>query len=222
MRKNKQLYMDVAGHADSRLSERKKIVNGRAGQFRIPRRYHLKAEKLIELRQRMNDTNRFISPYGANRLYSHIIEALVILGPNKPHPVSIVFEKFKEVTSDPKTVKNGKTAWQRFSEKPCRNMETGRDDLARFLLNIEVLQRLGGNHPYGLKLAQVGSCIDILVDANRQVRIQLRIGIPDGDFVQPINTNRKRRYTKTVDGVSAGLIITSSDDSIEEEEEDEE
>jgi hypothetical protein len=39
------------------------------------------------------------------------------------------------------------------------------------------------------------------------VKVQLRTGIADGDPVQPLNTNRKRKYTKTVDSIPAGLII---------------
>jgi hypothetical protein len=167
----------------------------------------------------MQEQGRFISPYGANRLYSFIIDSLVALGTGKPHPVSIVYKKFQEITSKPETIKVGKTAWQRFSERPCRNVETGRDDFTRFLQNVEVLQRLGGNHPYGFKLAQVGACIDIVVDANRQVKIQLRTGIADGDPVQPLNTNRKRKYTKTVDSIPAGLIISEAEHLAEVEEE---
>lgn len=206
-RKNKQLYMDVAGHANTPLSARKAVVNGRGGESRVPRKYHLKADKLVEIRRQMQDSGRFISPYGANRLYSFIIDSLVALGTGKPHPVSVVYKKFQEIASKPETTKAGKTAWQRFVERPCRNAETGRDDFTRFLQNIEVLQRLGGNHPYGFKLAQVGACIDIVVDATRQVKVQLRTGIADGDPVQPLNTNRKRKYTKTVDSIPAGLII---------------
>jgi hypothetical protein len=223
-RKNKQLYMDVAVQAGTPVSARKKVANGRGGESKIPRKYHLKAEKLIELRRQMKEAGHFISPYGANRLYSFIIDSIVALGVGKPHPVSLVYKKFQEIASKPETTKAGKTAWQRFSERPCRNAETGRDDFTRFLQNIEVLQRLGGNHPYAFKLAQVGACIDIVVDANRQVKVQLRTGIADGDPVQPLNTNRKRKYTKTVDHIPAGLIIndieSSSTDVIENEDED--
>jgi hypothetical protein len=209
--KNKQLYMDVAGYANTPLSARKKVVNGRGGESRVPRKYHLKAEKLIEVRRQIAESGHFVSPYGANRLYSFIIDALVSLGVGKSHSVSTVYKKFQEIASKPDTIKAGKTAWQRFVDRPCRNVDTGRDDFTRFLQNIEVLQRLGGNHPYGLKLAQVGACIDIVVDANRQVKIMLRTGIADGDPVQPINTNRKRKYTKTVDSVPAGLIINENE-----------
>lgn len=223
MAKKKQLYMDVAGHASIPISRREAVVKGRGGEKKVPRMYHLTAEKLIELRRQMAAEGRFISPYGANRLYSFIIEALVLLGPG-PHPVSTVYKKFEEVSSHPRTMnENGKTAWQRFVDRPCRNEKTGRDDFPRFLYNLEVLQRLGGNHPYGLKLAQVGACIDIVVDVTRQVKVQLRTGIADGDPVRPVNTNRKRKYTKTVDSVPAGLIINdlpSGEKSVDSEESD--
>jgi hypothetical protein len=53
----------------------------------------------------------------------------------------------------------------------------------------------------------MGACIDILTDQDQQVLVQLRTGIADGDIVKPVNTNRRRNYTKTVDSVSAGMII---------------
>jgi len=220
-KKNKQLYMDVAGHANIPLSARKKVVAGRGGESKVPRKYHLKADKLVELRRQIQDAGHFISPYGANRLYSFIIDALVLLGTGKPHPVSVVYKKFQEVASKPETIKHGMTAWERFIERPCRNPDTGRDDFTRFLQNIEVLQRLGGNHPYGFKLAQIGACIDIVVDANRQVKVQLRTGIADGDPVHPLNTNRKRKYTKTVDSIPAGLIIDEAEQSDDDQSDDE-
>lgn len=221
-KKTKQLYMDVAGHANTPLSARKKVVNGRGGEHKAPRKYHLKAEKLIELRRKMAEVGHFVSPYGANRLYSFIIDSLVILGIGKPHPISVVYKKFQEVASKPETMKNGKTAWQRFIERECRNADTGRDEFTRFIQNIEVLQRLGGNNPYGFKLAQVGACIDIVVDVSGQVKVQLRTGIADGDPVHPLNTNRKRKYTKTVDSIPAGLIINDQSTDIGDDKDDDE
>lgn len=207
MANGRQLYIDVASHADVPLASRKKIINGRSGELRVPRRYHLKVDKLISLRNQMKETGRFISPYGANRLYTFIVEALVELGVNKPHACNEVWDKFKEVASRPETVKAGKTAWERFSERPCRNTATGLDDFSRFLQNLEVLQRIGGNAPYGFKLSQVGACIDILMDIETGMKVQLRTGIADDEPVKPINMNRKRAYKKTVDSLPAGKLI---------------
>lgn len=204
----RQLYLDVASHANAPLNQRKKVADGRGGERKIPRRYHLMAGEVVALRKEMAEAGKFVSPYGAGRIYTYIIDSLVSLGTGKPHTVIAVYNKFVELASDERTRDtNGRTLWDRFDSKVSRNVETGRDSMGKFMQNVEVLQRLGGDHPYAFKLAQVGACIDILVDATRQVRIQLRTGIPDGEAVRPINTNRKRNYTKTVDEVPAGTII---------------
>lgn len=204
----RQLYMDVATFANAPLSERIFCADGRGGVKKIPRRYHLLPEELITLKKDMAEKNKFISPYGTGRLYTFILDSLVALGAGKAHPVSAVFAKFEQLASHESTKdKNGHTLWHRFANKAPRNPKTGRDPLAKFLQNIEVLQRLGGDHPYAFKLAQVGACIDIYVDAARQIKIQLRTGIPHGDPVKPVNLNRKRQYTKTVDEVRSGIII---------------
>lgn len=223
MAKSRQLYLDVASHAEIPLANRKEVVSGRGGELRVPRRYHLKADKLIALRNQMKESGHFISPYGANRLYTFIIEALSELGTNKPHACNVVWEKFKEVASRPGTTKAGKTAWERFSERPSRSATTGLDDFSRFLQNLEVLQRLGGDHPYGFKLSQVGACIDILMDIETGMKVQLRTGITDGEPVKPVNMSRKRVYKKTVDFIPAGTLIDavfSDDEGASEESED--
>lgn len=207
-KEKRQLYMDVAVHANAPLSERKAVVAGRNGERKIPRRYHLMAEELVLVNKEIQESGRFKSPYGAGRIYTYIIEALVILGVNKAHAFNEVYEKFIELASDAKTLdKDNKTLWERFDKKETRNVSTGRDACGKFMQNLEVLQRLGGDHPYALKLSQVGACIDILVDANHQIRVQLRTNIPYGTAVKPINMNRKRNYTKTVDSLPSGLII---------------
>jgi hypothetical protein len=207
----RQLYTEVAGIADEPIARRGAVAQGRGENLKIPRRYHLSAEKLISLRKRMAEENKFISPYGENRLYTYIIDSLVSLGIDQAHPIGAVWAKFQEISSKPETMKGGKTAWQRFSERETRNADTGLDDFSRFVQNIEVLQRFGGITPYGLKLAQVGACIDVLVEMNGayrgMIKIQLRTGIADGDPVKPVNLNRKRAYTKTVDSLPAGMLI---------------
>ena len=208
MSKPRQLYMDVASHANAPLSKRKKVAEGRGGERKVPRRYHLMADEIVLLRKNMEEAGRFISPYGPGRLYSFIIDSLVSLGVGDSHAFIDVYSKFIELASHENTRDNqGRTLWERFSSKISRNTETGRCTMGKFMQNIEVLQRLGGDHPYAFKLSQLGACIDIFIDANRQVRIQLRTGIPDGEPVRPVNTNRKRKYTKTLDSVLAGTVI---------------
>ena len=162
------------------------------------------------LKKEMQEAQRFISPYGSGRIYTYIIDSLVSLGVGKSHPFVMVYEKFIELASEESTRDElGRTLWDRFDKKESRNTDTGRCSLGKFMQNLEVLQRLGGDHPYALKLAQVGACIDILKDQNQEVKIQLKVGIPDGEAVHPVNMNRKRTYTKTVISVPSGLIIAN-------------
>jgi hypothetical protein len=210
--KAKQLYLDVAQQASIPISEREKCAVGRGGVNKVPRCYHLSKEDLLSLQKRIQDSGKFISPYGSGRLYTYIIESLVSLGVNESHPFSAVFAKFKELASC-ETSKNetGKTMWERFTGRSPRNAETAKDPLARIMQNIQVMQRLGGKDPYGFKLAQLGACIDVFVqaqaDPSRRVMIQLRTNIPRNDPVKPINTDRKRSYKKTVDSIPAGIVI---------------
>ena len=204
----RQLYLDVAMHANAPVNERKAVVKGRGGEHKIPRRYHLQADELVALRNQIQESGRFISPYGVGRIYTFIIESLVELGTCRAHDFQLVYEKFKELASSEKTRNTvGKTLWDRFVDREVRNIETGRDAMGKFMQNLEVLQRLGGDHPYAFKLAQVGACIDILTDQDQKIHVQLRTGIADGDPVKPVNTNRRRNYTKTVDFVPAGMLI---------------
>lgn len=204
----RQLYMDVASKANAPLNKREKCAVGRRGKQKIPRRYHLMGDELIALKNEIQEKGRFVSPYGAGRLYTFIIESLVALGTGKAHPIGSVYSKFKELASDKSTKKeDGSTLWDRYSKKEPRNPKTARGPLAKFIQNIEVMQRLGGSHPYAFKLAQLGACIDIFVESSKSMKVLLRIGIPVGDPVRPVNMNRKRAYRKTVDQIPSGMIV---------------
>lgn len=209
--KTRSLYLDIASQANGPSRSRTACIKGRDGVRKIPRRYHLQSDEIVQLKKEMQEKKSFISPYGNGRIYSYIIESLILLGTEESHLFSTVYDKFVEIASAEATRdKSGQTLWDRFDKREARNQYTARDARGKFSQNIEVLQRLGGDHPYGLKLAQVGACIDILVDENQQVKIQLRIGIADGDPVRPVNMNRKRSYTKTVDSVPSGVLVANS------------
>ena len=147
-------YVDVAAAANPSLRDRTPIAR-KNGEFRVLRRYHLLRNKVEALQAEIKRTGRFVSPYGANRLYSMVINSLVEAGTNIDHPVSVVFGKFRELMNDPSTIRNNQTAWDRFNQKTPRNENTHLTSFPRYIYNLEVLQRLGGDHPYGFKLAQL-------------------------------------------------------------------
>jgi len=214
VRKNVRFYKDIAQETMKPLSDRQAVAIGRGGRKLIPRCHHLSAEEIALHQEKCNKAGRFLSPYrGTEGQYNAILEALSLLGENKVHLSSAVYKKIEEIQSDPKTVdSSGKTAWERFINKPLRNEDTGRSAFRRFQQNCCVLQRLGGQNPYGLKLAQVGACIDIVkvsqtTPDGKAVFIEgvcLRTGIKD--LVTPINESKKRKYKKSVDSMVPGPI----------------
>lgn len=208
MAKQRSLYLDKAQFANVPLSERKQVIVGRAGQRRVVRRHHLMPSQIALIKARILQTGRFVSPYGANRLYTLMIDSVAALGENQVHGIGEVFAKFREIANDPCTLRGHKTAWDRFSKREARNEKTHRDALARFVANLEVLQRLGGDHPYGLKLAQLGACIDLLIDKQTKIiQVRLRTNIVDGAAVIPVNENRKRKHNKVNSLIVSGLVV---------------
>ena len=200
------VYFDTAtGRRPVRNS--KSVVIGRGGEERRLRCYHLSPEQIAAYRARIAAEGHFVSPYCAVRMHSTIVRAFVACGTNVVHPVHVVFDAFRGLMNDPSTIRNGKTAWQRYDAKRPRNEATHLAAFPRFLQTLEFLQRLGGNHPIGLKLAQLGACIDILRANDGMLQVRLRTDIPVGSSVQPINENRVRKYTKTVTSVPSGYIL---------------
>ncbi len=173
------------------------------------RNHHLTNDEIVSLRAKMQETGKFISPYGKNRLYTFILDSLSSLGENQIHHINAVFNKFVEIASHESTKdENEQTLWERFSAKQPRNLSSARDVAGKFKQNLEVMQRLSGQHPYGLKLAQVGACIDIYMDSESQLKVCLRTNIPHGDPVKPINTSRKRQHKKAIEEVSSGVSVS--------------
>ena len=207
-------YSEIASEANKPLSSRQPVAAGRGGKKQIPRRYHLAAEEIEAHKKRCLEAGRFISPYrGSEGQYNAILESLSLLGENQVHLSREVFKKLEEVLSREETKdKEGKTAWQRFIDKPSRNNETGRSPFRRFQQNCTVLQRHGGQNPYGLKLAQVGACVDILkisqkMADDKEIFVEgLRLRTGETKLVAPVNEQKKRNYKRSVEGICPGPL----------------
>jgi len=125
---------------------------------------HLKKieDKRIELGLSKQD---FINPYLFFRKsgnYAAIIQSLMNLGLNNFHSEGKIVQEVKKILSDKKDGK-GKNAWESFCNKKSQtkvesNVSSPED---KIIYNCGVIQRLGGLHPYGLRLAQCGACVDI-------------------------------------------------------------
>jgi len=197
-------YYAHAVEATTPTSQRPDSVTRRDGRSQKVRRHHLTEDVLDRKMVEMKAAGRWIGPFNRWKTYWAITEALYQLGPNESHLFGAVFAKVEELMSD-ESSRDAKemTAWARFADKDARNESSGKDVLGRLWDSIRVLQRLGGANPYGLKLAQLGACINIYGDSDEPY-IELKIGILAGHDVSPINETRSRRYPRTVASVPSG------------------
>lgn len=196
--KQKTAYREIADQASKSIVDRQAIVPGRNGKMVIPRCYHLKPEKAGLLVEAMKEKGRFVAPFRRGGAYWGVIEALAVLGSNKRHLFAKVAEKMQEIMSEDavKDVKAGKTAWEKFVGRAPKSQKTPRDTFGKILQNIEVLQRLGGAHPYAYKMAQMGACINLYKTdeaGSEGIYIELKTGIENKQSIIPINERRDRR-----------------------------
>lgn len=210
-KKPRKTYYDFVREAQKPISERKATVEGRNGEMRAIRRHHLDEGPQSELLRRMEAEGRWISPYKPPDACWGSTEALAALGPNEFHPIADVLKKMQEIMSAEETRnKAGKTAWERFKEKRPRSKKNGLDWFGRVLQNLSVLQRLGGYDPYGLKLVQVGACIDLKPDEHGSPLVRLRTGIPKGEPVIPLNELKQRHCARSVESVPSMISFPNA------------
>lgn len=204
MKKNK--YVEHISEANRPIGERTPTVPSRKGELLTVRRHHINLTDQMELRSQAQAAGRFIAPYRVGSIYWSIVEALSLLGENKEHTFAAFWGKLEEVMSQHKA-EGGITQWEKYCGRALRSASTGKNVIERTHQNIRVLQRLGGANPYGLKLAQLNACIDVLGDSNG-VRFCLRTGIPNGSEVVPVCEIRGRSYQ--VASAVAGYSVTEA------------
>ena len=174
-------------------NEREDITN-RRGKVVVPRKYHMtkKQEKSFRIKfdneikgvsKAIKETagSKFMNTYRRAGIYYGCIQSLYLLGCNKWHKFLPIFLKIEKVMSCVEN-KDGQTAWYRFNTKSPRSVDnkvvtTAKDVKGRIEQNMRVLQRLGGLHPYGMKLLQVNSCIDIRRMKDSKFEYRLRTDI---------------------------------------------
>jgi len=203
---DRDTYYAHAKEADAPAKQRPESVDGRNGGKKKLRRHHLTRAQMDSLLEAMKQKERWLCPFNPPKAYWGLVEALYQLGPNKRHLFGEVYAKMREIMSeDEYKDAAGRTAWEKFEGKSNRSCTTGKDAFDRIMQNIRVLQRLGGANPYGLKLAQVGACINVYGTKSKPY-VELRIGIRSGDDVSPVNEARERNYPKSVSAVSSGFM----------------
>lgn len=193
-----KFYTDHIVEASKEIKNRKNTILKKDGTMTAIRRHHISPEDQKQFIERIEEEGRFVSPYRRGGGYWGIVESLSQLGENKEHAFGIFWDNFISVMSDeslPK--KNGQTPWEVFSDRPRRS-ENGKSVIEKIHQNIRVLQRLGGANPYGMKLAQLSACIDVLGTV-KDTRICLRTGISKGADIIPIKeTSRQSPMTCTI------------------------
>jgi hypothetical protein len=194
-------------------SERKRLPIGRDGAEIIPRRMHLTGKKLKALRETWESAGSPESsppnPHTSqSSLYRYLVQSLIELGVNKAHAFADMKAEMKRLMSLAET-KQGEgdkatTAWERFvgKESHADDEEKALDVNGRIHQNAEVLQRLTGFTPYGIKLVQVGK--EILGSKGMVIDILQKIveGRPtkfyrlNTDSSEPINEWRRAKKSE--------------------------
>jgi len=150
------------------------------GKLSKIRKYHLTNDEMRERRDIWNKEvddvdllikNKagaiFFNPFRKG-IYYYQVQTLFLLGANQWHSLSDVVLKLEEYTSGiflRKSVVKSKgfhSEWDKFRGKSCRpGANTSKDYIGRIQENFVMLQRLSMFHPYGYKLHQVASALDI-------------------------------------------------------------
>lgn len=193
-----KFYADHIVEASKKIKNRTDTITKKDGTMTKVRRHHLSLEDQKKFIEMSEEEGRLVSPYRRGGGYWGIVETLSQLGANQEHSFGAFWDKFIEVMSDKDLPqKNGQTPWQVFSERPRRAVN-GKSVIEKTHQNIRVLQRLGGTNPYGMKLAQLAACIDVLGTV-KDSRIRLRINIPHGSDIVPLKeTSRACPMTCTI------------------------
>jgi len=189
---NDKLKKEVEKDINTRVE-----ITNRRGNIVLPRKHHMTERDVDKLKKRFDNIvkdvseetkkkagERFFNPYRQAGIYFGCVQSLYLLGSNEWHECSKVFVKISEIMSlvfD----RYGRSSWEKFINKLPRQLGgvysvTSKDEYGRIQQNFKVLQRLGGIHPYGLKLAQVGACIDIKREKDGRYWYRLNTSFDDG------------------------------------------
>jgi hypothetical protein len=219
-------YSDIIDGVEKSLCERGKITN-RRGNVVTPRKYHMadaQTEKAFKRWQehifevsteiKHKASAIFFNPYRENGAYYGGVQALYLLGANEWHGYGAVRGKMQEDMSTRSSPTNRKNSWDKFA---CRSAREGaastKDLMGRIVQNFRTLQRLGGVHPYGWKLKELQTSVDIRRQADGIWEFRLNTSWDAVDSVVPFydvsaytgGLKKGPRGTKAVDG----KVITS-------------
>lgn len=206
----KESYFAHADEASKPVTERRTVASSRGGT-QVIRRHHLLPDRQDKILAEMEESGHFVSPFKRYGAYDGLVMSLARLGENETHMLGDVLREFEAYMSAEES-KDGRsrTAWEKFKGKKPRSESTGLDYVAKVRQNANVLQRMGGAHPYALKLAQLGSCVDILRGEDGAFSLRLRTGIPSGAAITPLNEFKQRECSRSVDSIPSRIRFSGS------------
>jgi len=159
----------------------KEFMSSRGKKMKI-RKYHLTDDEMKRNRKKWKEDivevdekvikqagKYFFNPYRKG-IYYYQIQSLFLLGCNKWHSLTEVIHKLSSVMSNETVFKNNcnMTLWEIFKNRSCKNDPIrGKDYLGKIQENFVFFQRLSKLHPYGYKLRQVFSAVDIRRESKR-------------------------------------------------------
>ena len=181
----------------------KQLISNR-GKISTQRKYHMTKEEMKITKKRFKEEMKdvpqnikdkagsyFFNPYRPRGIYYSQLQALYLLGANEWHSYSAVRNKMEEFGSTVELVRRGKgyfyktNVWREFEKKTEKpDAITSKDLFGRINENMIFFQRLSKAHPYGYKLYQVRSAIDI-----KRVSKE---GFPNGLFFYRLSTYKKQ------------------------------
>ena len=189
------------------------VVNNKGKVVKI-RKYHFTPEEGETLRAKWLEEVKavdkkllklagphFFNPYRQG-IYYYQIQTLFLLGCNQWHSLPEIVQKLEAYTSQinlkPSVVKTQgyMTAWDKFRGKSSReNARVCKDYIGRIQENFVLCQRLSRLHPYGYKLYQVMSAVDLK-------RVS-RVGFPNGLFYYRLSTYDRQSDAKPIKDFSS-------------------
>ena len=166
----------VRQEVEKSIKDRQEVINRRGKKVQV-RKQHMTEKQLDKFKALFTEETKdvskevkkaagiyFYNGYRDKGIWRAQIQTLYLLKANEWHSYNVVMKKLAEVASK-KIGKNGENIWENFSKKSERqNAVFTRDLIGRIQHNYKQLQRITSLNPYGLRLAQVGSCIDIKRD----------------------------------------------------------
>ena len=137
----------------------------------------------------------FFNPFRSGIYFSQV-QSLYLLGCNEYHSYVKIENKIKEILKEI-IIKAGfnkdKNKWDVLCCK-CDNVNKKhcKDERGKIQHNFTLLQRMGEKSPYGYKLAQVHSCIDIIENRDKLFEYRLNTQHSSIEEVKPFYTNRRK------------------------------